>query len=80
MKWFCEWRDLHIVSHLIIRNSLILSIFIDKELSFRMITKFDIYWSEVKLLSCVRLFVTPWTVASQAPLAMELSKQEYWSG
>ena len=25
-------------------------------------------------------FVTPWTVAPQAPLSMELSTQEYWSG
>ena len=36
-----------------------------------------------KLLSCfsrVRLFVTPWTVSRQAPLSMELSRQEYWSG
>ena len=24
--------------------------------------------------------VTPWTVASQAPLSMEISRQEYWSG
>ena len=31
-------------------------------------------------LSCVRLFVTPWTVAHQAPLSMELPRQEYWSG
>ena len=30
-------------------------------------------------LSCVRLFVTPWTVACQAPLSMESSRQEYWS-
>ena len=30
--------------------------------------------------SCVRLFVTPWTVARQAPLPMEFSRQEYWSG
>ena len=30
--------------------------------------------------SCVQLFVTPWTVALQAPLSMEFSKQEYWSG
>ena len=30
--------------------------------------------------SCVRLFVTLWTVARQAPLSMGLSKQEYWSG
>ena len=30
--------------------------------------------------SCVQLFVTPWTVAHQAPLSMEFSRQEYWSG
>ena len=28
----------------------------------------------------LRLFVTPWTVAHQAPLSMEISKQEYWNG
>ena len=28
----------------------------------------------------VRLFVTPWTVAHQAPLSMGFSRQEYWSG
>ena len=33
-----------------------------------------------KLLSHVQLFVTPWTVALQAPLSMEFSRQEYWSG
>jgi len=32
------------------------------------------------VLSHVRLFVTPWTVAHQAPLPMEFSRQEYWSG
>ena len=32
------------------------------------------------MLSCVRLFVTPWTVASQAPLSGGFSRQEYWSG
>ena len=31
-------------------------------------------------LSCVWLFVTPWTVACQAPLSMRFSRQEYWSG
>ena len=30
--------------------------------------------------SCVRLFVTPWTVALQAPLFMGFSSQEYWNG
>ena len=31
-------------------------------------------------LSRVQLFVTPWTVAHQAPLSMEFSRQKYWSG
>ena len=35
---------------------------------------------KVKSLSCVQLFVTPWTVAYQAPLSMEFSRQEYWRG
>ena len=34
---------------------------------------------KVSALSHVRLFVTPWTVAHQAPLPMELSRQEYWN-
>ena len=34
----------------------------------------------MKSLSRVRLFVTPWTVAHQAPLFMGFSRQEYWSG
>ena len=29
--------------------------------------------------SFVRLFVTPWTVAHQAPLSMRFSRPEYWS-
>ena len=32
------------------------------------------------LLSPVRLFATPWTVACQALLSMGFSRQEYWSG
>ena len=31
------------------------------------------------MLSHARLFVTPRTVAHQAPLSMEFYKQEYWS-
>ena len=34
----------------------------------------------MKSLSRVRLFATPWTVAYKAPLSMEFSRQEYWSG
>ena len=30
--------------------------------------------------SCVQFFVTPWTVAHQAPLSMGFSRQEHWSG
>ena len=30
--------------------------------------------------SCVRLCVTPWTVARQVPLFMGFPRQEYWSG
>ena len=32
------------------------------------------------VLTRVLLFVTPWTVACQAPLSMAFSRQEYWSG
>ena len=35
---------------------------------------------KVKLLSRVRLFVTPWTVAYQAPPSMGFSRRECWSG
>ena len=35
---------------------------------------------QVCMLSCIWLFVTPWTVARQAPPSMEFSRQEYWSG
>ena len=35
---------------------------------------------KLKSLSRVQLFVTPWTVAHQAPPSMGFSRQEYWSG
>ena len=34
----------------------------------------------VCVLSHVQIFVTPCTVAHQAPLSMGVSRQEYWSG
>ena len=34
----------------------------------------------MQLLSHIRLFATPWTVAHQDPLSMGFSRQEYWSG
>ena len=44
---------------------------------------FSSAWKEkvkVKSLSLVRLLVTPWTAAYQAPPSMGFSRQEYWSG
>ena len=35
---------------------------------------------KVKSLSHVQLFVTPWTIACQAPPSMGFSRQEHWSG
>ena len=36
--------------------------------------------NKAKSLSRVRLLVTPWTAAHQAPPSMGFSRQEYWSG
>ena len=40
-------------------------------------------WDKLPVLSRsspVCLFVTPWTVAHQAPLSVGFSRQEYWKG
>ena len=37
-------------------------------------------YNEMKSLSRVRLFATPWTVAYQALPSMGFFRQEYWSG
>ena len=37
-------------------------------------------WMTLSCFSHVRLFVTPWTIAHQAPLSKRFSRQEYWSG
>ena len=42
-----------------------------------------IRWAQrlcVCFLSRVQLCVTPWTAARQAPLSLEFSRQEHWSG
>ena len=39
-----------------------------------------LYNVRVLTASVVSTFVTPWTVACQAPLSMEFFRQEYWSG
>ena len=44
-----------------------------------MLTVKGILEIKLKSLSCVRLFVTPWTVVCQVPPFMGFSRQEYWS-
>ena len=53
-----------------------------KQSSFRLLSSriSHYYGLEVKWLSHVRLFETPWIVAYQAPPPMGFSRQEYWSG
>ena len=41
---------------------------------------FPDYKVKVKLLSRLRLFATPWTVAYQVPPSMGFFRQEYWTG
>ena len=43
----------------------------------------ECFWLEsvkCQSLNRVRFFATPWTIAHQAPLFLEFSRQEYWSG
>ena len=45
----------------------------------------SLVWDAVRVcvlsrFSRVQLFVILWTIAHQVPLAMEFSRQEYWSG
>ena len=44
-------------------------------ISFSSVWKWKV---KVKLLSRVRLLVTPWTAAHQAPPSVGFSRQEYW--
>ena len=41
---------------------------------------FTLYVCDLSHCSRVRLFATLWTVASQAPQSMRLSRQEHWNG
>ena len=36
--------------------------------------------SETEVAQLCLTLATPWTAAHQAPLSMEFSRQEYWSG
>ena len=45
-----------------------------------MLVRSLIHLGKVCMLSHVRFFVTPWAAAHQAPVSMQFSRQEYWSG
>ena len=40
----------------------------------------SVWFSSVQSLSCVQFFAIPWTVAHQAPLSIEFSRQDYLAG
>ena len=50
-----------------------------KNIMCNVVLYFVLYACMLSCFSCVRLFVTPWTVTHQAPLSMGFSRQEYWS-
>ena len=45
-----------------------------------MLGTLNVYTCHSNVLNHVRLSVTSWTVACQAPLSVGCSRQEYWSG
>ena len=59
---------------------------IGKSLKYKVIllveSKYLSFWVQIWYykLSHVWFFVTPWTIAHQAPLSVEFFRQEYWSG
>ena len=76
--WCClRWQDFTWYGIVLICTSLIFLHFLPS-FSLRALLS---YYVVVELsLSSVWLFVTPLTVAFQAPLPMVFSRQEYWSG
>ena len=51
-----------------------------KKISWVKLRGFIVHCAHVQFLSHFQIFVTPWTVARQAPLSMGFSRQEHWSG
>ena len=71
-----DYKDMLVKDSLVLNIHFFLnSLLTDLALSFNALC--------ARMLSCfshVQLFVILWTVASQAPLTMWFSRQEYWSG
>ena len=67
----------------LLKNTLTLSLMMKSHIilfpEILFLSLYLIVYLQAQLLHLVRLFVTPWTVAHQAPLSVEFSRQEYWS-
>ena len=61
------------------RRDEVFALLVGLALSSALLTKIKCKW-KWQSFSRVWLFAIPWTVAPQAPLSMEFSRQEYWSG
>ena len=79
-----EWFDVfcsmssHLSEHFILNN-----IFYRHWVAIVICVLSQIFYNKVwkcQSLCHVQVFATSWTIAHQAPLSMELSWQEYWSG
>ena len=47
-----------------------------QEIIYKEVIKLFLSYHPCGVLSCVQLFAAPWTVAHQAPMSMEFSRQE----
>ena len=71
-SWFCQ-------PHLLIKAGVMgNSIWFNKQIAEYLLSINCLQGLVDRWLSCVRLFVTPWTVFHQAPLSMGFPRQEYW--
>ena len=52
----------------------------DRRQIAKSLLRFRSWFCSITVFSLVRLFVTPRTIARHAPLFMEFSRQEHWSG
>ena len=75
---------LSVFHHLIRCEFFINTLYHVEELAFYFYLSECFYHKKVLCECChfsrVQVFVTPWTIARQAPVSMEFSRQEYWSG
>ena len=79
--FLCSWPP-HLLSH-VVRSAAGSNLTISSHLSKLCSLHFSLCVCVhmcMESLSLVQLFVTPWTVARQAPLSMGFSRQEHWNG